>query len=320
MENVWDSVIVTDLHGKIIYWNKGASSIFGYSPEEVIGTDMTLICWNTDKKQFERDLHHVLNGKDFVKENECMRKDGSKVWMDVRVTKMLDSNGNLAGFLNVSKDITERKKNQNDLNSALEEKEMLLGEINERVSSYMQMISSLLQLHSGFIADDTDFLKDNQSRVRSIFMIHNELSQSDDFGIIEFSKYIEDLVKDIKNAYGVDESLIKFNITVDGILDVYTVIPSALISNELIINSVKHAFPEGRKGTISIDFSRDECGSCALTVEDNGIGFPEDLDFKTTNKKGLKLVKTLVKQLNGTIDLVQNNGTKFQIKFKELEY
>ncbi|AEG17220.1 PAS domain S-box protein [Methanobacterium paludis] len=320
LENVWDSVIVTDLHGKIIYWNKGASSIFGYSPEEAIGSDMALICHNTDKKQFERDLDHVLNGKDCVKENECMRKDGSKVWMDVRVTKMLDSNGNLAGFLNVSKDITERKKSQNDISAALEEKEMLLEEIHERVTKYMQMIADLFQLQLDIEHTNNSESLDSKSRVKSISMIYDGLIQSDDFGIIDFSEYIRNLIKGIIDSYGVDENIIKFDITFDSILDIYTAIPCGLISNELVTNSIKYAFPKGINGKICIDFNRDDYGNCVLTIEDNGVGFPEGLDFESTNRIGLKLVKTLVKQLNGTIDLVQNNGTKFQIKFKELEY
>lgn len=321
LENVRDSVIVTDLQGKIVYWNKGASYIFDYSPDEAIGKNMNLICPYKDNEQFERDLEYVKI-KDCVKEKACTRKDGSRVWMDVRVTKMLDLNGNIIGFVNVSKDITERKKIQNEIKAALEEKEMLLGEINERVINYMQMISDLLQLHSLYLGDkeESDIVKDSQSRVRSIFMIHEVSSQSDDFGIINFSEYIENLVKDVINSYGVDESCIKFNITVDSILDIYTAIPCGLISNELVINSIKYAFPNGMNGKVNIDFGRDDNGNCVLTVEDNGIGFPEGLNFKNMDKMGLKLVKTLVKQLKGKINVIQGNGTKFQIKFKELEY
>ena len=280
LENVRDSVIVTDFHGKIVYWNKGASSIFGYSQDEVIGNNMNLICLDEDNEQFERDLEYVKI-KDCVKEKACTRNDGSRVWMDVRVTKMLDLKGNIIGFVNVSKDITERKKIQNEIKASLEEKEMLLGEINERVIKYMQMISDLLQLQSLYIKDkeESDVVKDSQSRVRSIFMIHEVISQSDDFGIIDFSEYIENLVKDVVNSYGVDESRIKFNITVDSILDIYTAIPCGLISNELVINSIKYAFPNGMNGKVNIYFGRDDNGNCVLTVEDNGIGVPEGLEL-----------------------------------------
>ncbi len=321
LENVRDSVIVTDLQGKIVYWNKGASSIFGYSSDEAIGKNMNLLYLDEDKEQFERNLKYV-KVRDCVEEKVCMRKDGSWVWVDVRVTKMLDLDGNIIGFVNVSKDITERKKIQNEIKASLEEKEMLLGEINERVSKYMQMISDLLQLHSLYIEnkEEIDVVKDSQSRVKSIFMIHEVISQSDDFGIIDFSEYIENLVKDVVNSYGVDENRIKFNITVDNILDIYTAIPCGLISNELVINSIKYAFPDGMNGKVNIDFEKDDNGNCVLTVEDNGIGFPEGLDFKNMDKMGLNLVKTLVKQLNATINVIQGKGTKFQIKFKELEY
>ncbi len=314
LENVQDSVIVTDLHGTIKYWNEGSETIFGYSSEEAVGKAMALVCSGREE-QIEKVLNHVMKVDECIREHECRRKDGSRVWADTRITKMLDLNGNVQGFLNVSKDITERKKIQNEINASLKEKEMLLDEINVRVGNYVQMISALIKFQWFLDSKmDEEMSRDRRNRIDSVLLIHDGISQSNDFATIDFSKYMQKLVKDLVKSYNVKS--IEMEIMVGGLLlDIETAVPCGLILNELLINSIKHAFPQGKTGKICIDFKRYD-GVSVLSVKDNGVKFSEDVDFNT-DKHGLKFLNLLVDMLRGELTFKYDDGNLSQVKFKE---
>jgi len=117
-----------------------------------------------------------------------------------------------------------------------------------------------------------------------------------------------------------DPSLIKLNLNVEeGMLDINTAVPLGLIVNELVTNSMKHAFPKGKSGEINLEF-RSEDGKFVLKVSDDVVGFPKDLDFRKTISLGLQLVNSLTGQIDGEIELDRTNGTEFSITFKELKY
>lgn len=314
LENVQDSVIVTDLHGTIKYWNKGSEAIFGYSLEEAVGKTMALVCPGREE-QIEKVLNHVMRVNECIKEHECRRKDGSRVWADTRTTKMFDLNGNVQGFLNVSKDITERKKIQDEINASLKEKKMLLDEINIRVGNYIQMISALIKFQ--WYVDskmNEEMSRDRKNRIDAVLLIHDGISQSNDFATIDFSKYMHKLVKNVIRSYNVKSMGIE--IMVEGLLlDIETAVPCGLILNEILTNSIKHAFFNGKKGKICIDFKRYN-GDSVLSVKDNGVKFSEDVDFNT-DKHGLKFLNLLVDMLNGELSFKFDDGNLSQVKFKE---
>jgi two-component sensor histidine kinase len=208
------------------------------------------------------------------------------------------------------------KNKQKKLEQSLQEKKVLLKEIHHRVKNNMQIISSLLSLQRGCVEGDEtiNVLRDSQGRVRSMAMIHENLYQSPTLSNINFKNYIKELVKVILITYGYQG--IENKLEVEDInLDIDTAIPCGLIINELVTNSVKYAFPHG-KGTINIKLKsfQDEL---ELIIADNGIGLPQDFDYKNTNTLGLQLVDSLVRQLNGQITLERSQGTEFKIKFKE---
>ncbi|MGK7920675.1 MAG: PAS domain S-box protein [Trichodesmium sp.] len=220
----------------------------------------------------------------------------------------------------VVRDITERKRNEEQIKASLAEKEVLLKEIHHRVKNNLQVISSLLRLQSRYIQDQRvmEMLKESQNRVRSMALVHEHLYQSKDLSKIDFTEYIRNLVSHLFQAYEVKARGVKLNVNVVSVfLNIDTVVPCGLIINELVSNSLKYAFPEESLGNISIDFNYDPHNEnkFILKVGDNGIGFPQDLDYKNSGSLGLRLVCSLVRQLKGEIELVHQAGTAFEITF-----
>ncbi|HMK54561.1 MAG TPA: PAS domain S-box protein [Methanobacteriaceae archaeon] len=214
----------------------------------------------------------------------------------------------------------QNKRAEDQIKTSLNEKEVLLQEIHHRVKNNMQIISSLLNLQTQYVDDEAaDVLKESQNRVRSMAIIHEKLYQSRDFSRINFAEYIEKLVTDLFYSYAIDEERIKPVIIVDDVkLGIETAIPCGLIVNELVSNSLKYAFPEG-DGELLVDLHRVD-DEFQLTVADTGVGLPTDLNISDSPSLGLKLVESLVIQLDGELLIDRSEGVAFIIRFKELEY
>lgn len=218
----------------------------------------------------------------------------------------------------LKKEIVERKRAESEAKASLVEKEMLLREVHHRVKNNLQVISSLLSLQSEHIKDKKalEMFRESQNRVVSMAKIHEKLYKSGDLTRIDFAEYIRSLACDLLRSYGSDPKRIKLKINVhDVLMSIDTAISCGLIINELVSNSLKHAFPEGREGEIHVYLLSDDGSDFALIVSDNGIGLPEDIDLRSTESLGLLLVSTLTNQLKGTIEVDRSSGTEFRIKF-----
>ncbi len=216
-----------------------------------------------------------------------------------------------------------RLKTEDTIKNSLKEKELLLKEIHHRVKNNMQIISSLLNLQASYISDKeaAAALNECQGRIMSMAMIHEKLYQSGTLSGINFADYINSLVSDLLYSYTTNPEDIKVSIDADQvILDIDTAIPCGLIINELITNSIKHAFPEGRKGSIFINMQEIEDGEYLLVVGDDGVGLPRNLDIKNATTLGLLLINTLVNQLEGNLKIESTMGTVFKITFTKLDY
>jgi len=217
-------------------------------------------------------------------------------------------------------EINERERMEERLRASLSEKDILLKEIHHRVKNNLQVISSLLYLQSRKIRDEEalNMFQESQNRVRSMALVHERLYRSQDLARIDLAEYIQSLATYLFRSYGVNPEAIKLRINVQDVsLGIDGAIPCGLIINELVSNSLKHAFPDGRKGEVAIELFPAHDSQLTLVVRDNGAGFPEDLDFRTTQSLGLQLVITLVEQLEGTIELHRDSGTAFKITFSE---
>nr|WP_319374755.1 PAS domain S-box protein [uncultured Methanobacterium sp.] len=220
-------------------------------------------------------------------------------------------------------DITQRKNAENEVKRSLDEKELLLREIHHRVKNNMQIISSLLNLQRSYIKDAKadNILQESQGRVKSMALVHEKLYQTDDLARINVAEYIRSLSMNLFHSYTVRPGI---NLTLD-VGEVYfnidTAVPLGLIINELVSNSLKYAFSDKDEGEIHISLKKtDDSGIYHLIVRDNGNGFPSNLDINNTNSLGLKLVNTLVNQLDGEMEMGQDNGTCFDIIIQEQMY
>ncbi|UTB32928.1 MAG: ATP-binding protein [Methanobacterium sp. ERen5] len=241
-----------------------------------------------------------------------------KIWLDTLVTSLENKKQHI-GWLITFSNISVRKKAEESIQKSLEEKEMLLKEIHHRVKNNLMVISSLLSLQSRYIKDEVskNIFKESQNRARSMALIHELLYQSTDLKRIDFGKFINTLTGELYRIYISNQNLIKLNVDVKSVMvDINTAIPLGLIVNELVSNSMKHAFPDGRNGNIEIKFcSADD--NYTLVVEDDGVGFPEDIDLDNTDSLGLRIVNSLTEQIDGELLLDKTSGSKFIIKFKE---
>ena len=255
-------------------------------------------------------------------EHRIVRRDGETRYVAVHIHFICDDKGKVIGSYGSNQDITHRKIAEEKLKESLEEKEMLLKEIHHRVKNNLMVISSLLNLQSQYIKDkeSLDIFKESQNRAKSMALIHERLYRSTDLKKIDFGDYIHTLATDLFNTYVTDPSSIKLNMDVENVMvDINTTVPLGLIVNELVTNSMKHAFPEWETGEINIEFNKKE-DLFTLIVKDTGVGFSEGLDFRNTSSLGMQLVNNLVSQIDGEITLDRSRGTEFKITFKEVEY
>jgi two-component sensor histidine kinase len=204
------------------------------------------------------------------------------------------------------------------MNERTKIEEIRKKEIHHRIKNNLQVISSLIDLESDKFEDEkvTEAFKESQNRVISMALVHEELYRSHDMESIDFSDYLMKLVNELAYSYAINKECIKIKMNVDTtFLDMDTAIPLGMIVNELISNSFKHAFKQKEDGEIYVDL-RQEDRKLTLTIGDNGIGFPEEIDFRETDSLGLQLVTILTSQIDGTIDLDRSNGTKFRMFLK----
>ncbi len=219
-------------------------------------------------------------------------------------------------------EMIERDKVEGQVKRSLREKEILLREIHHRVKNNLQIVQSMLNLQLPQIEDEKAIalFKESQNRVYSMALIHEKLYQSESLAVIDFSGYIKNLAAHLFLSYGAAGKAIRPRILVKDVsLDIDTTIPCALIINELITNSLKHAFPASRgpgaAGEISIDLHREPGNRFLLTVSDDGVGLPEGFALQDGKSLGLKLVDVLAKQLNGTVHIGRAGGASFSISF-----
>ena len=326
-----DYTILIGQNGNLIDVNEAAQKVVGLSREELIGKNFTELDLLLDKEMPSHleNASRILMGYNVKPhESKIIDKDSKIRYVETYLTPLKKDN-EIYAFNVISHDISERKKSEEKIKASLKEKEVLLREIHHRVKNNLQIISSLLSLQKSYIKDNEtlDVLEESQNRVKSMAIVHEKLYNSENLVKICFKDYIKDLANSLFLTYRCSKR-IKLTKNIDNIFfDVNTAIPCGLIINELITNSLKHAFPGSSNSTaknhrnkeINLKLNKIN-NNFILIVSDNGVGLPENVNFKNTGSLGLRLVNSLVKQLEGTIELDKSEGTNFQITFKELKY
>jgi two-component sensor histidine kinase len=209
------------------------------------------------------------------------------------------------------------------LKKSLHEKEVLLKEVHHRVKNNLQVITSLLKLQSQHVSDPEllYIIKETQNRIMAMSFAHQKLYQSKNFSEVDFCEYLKKIVSQIVHIFGTESKNIKISINSESVkLGIETAIPCGMLVNEIITNSVKHAFPNNEKGEIKISFRKEDGNNYGLTVGDNGIGMSGKINIAEAKTLGLQLIETLARQIDAKLELHGKKGMEYRITFKPVTY
>ncbi len=324
LNSVWEGILGLDSEGRHTFINPSAAKMLGYEVEELLGKKSHII-WHHTKKdggvypEEESPIYMACRSfaKYYVREDIFWRKDGTSLPVSYSTSSIME-NDNIVGAVVTFRDITERKQAEEKIMSSLREKELLLREIHHRVKNNLQILTSLISFQ---IKEDNEprinqILSECKDRIKTIAIIHEKLYQTKDFSSIEVRKLIADIagslvysLRDTGNRTDLILNIQDISVGID------IAIPLGLIVNEIVSNSIKHAFSSDMKGEIFVDFHAQN-EEFVLNVHDNGIGFPEDFDIEKSDSLGMYLIYTLAEQLGGSADITSNNGTTVKIHFK----
>jgi len=245
-------------------------------------------------------------------------KKGQYRWMLDKGTPRFLETGEFLGFIGSCIDITVRKEAEEKLRHALSEKELLIKEIHHRVKNNLQLISSILYIKMSDMEESSarEFLQDTRYKIRSIALIHERLLQSESVDQVDVSDYLTRLVQDIEASQFRAELRIRYQLEIEThLLNLDIAIHCGLIINELLTNSIKHAFRGQTQGTIFISLTRvgDEF---TLVVSDNGSGLPENIAPGKSGSFGMQLIDIFIRQLEGTVQIDRTTGTRFTVVFQ----
>jgi PAS domain S-box-containing protein len=320
------AIYMLDPDGRVSNWNAGAQRIKGYRPDEIIGEQFSRFYTEADRAAGEpaAALRVAQAEGRFEKEGWRVRKDGTRFWATVTLTAVRDGDGVLEGFAKVTRDSTERRRQDDELTARqaqlvqhLKERDVLLQEIHHRVKNNLQVISSLISMQVRKLEPGTsrEALEECQTRVLAIALIHEKLYQSKDYAGVEFAEYARSLAANVFRTLGTSRHNVTLDLAIDPIpLPIDRAIPCGLLINELITNALKHAFPGPRGGVVRVGLTRDGA-ELVLEVRDDGVGLPEAWNAYQMKSMGLQLVVTLTEQLRGALAVDGRGGASFQIRF-----
>lgn len=315
-------MVVTHSDGRIVLVNAQIEALFGYQRSELIGQQMEVLVPPRFRAQRPDSRAGFLDdsrarlmgaGRDLF----GLHKNGAEIPIEIGLTPLHAQDG-LFVLCSVV-DLTERKRFEAMLRNQLLERDVLLQEIHHRVKNNLQVISSLISLQLGRMEHGAsyDALQECSLRVLAIAHIHEQLYLSKDFSHVPFSEYAHNLAAIVFRTTGVSPERVRLQLSLEPIsVAVDSAIPCGLILSELITNALKHGFPEGRSGAISIELRHCAEQQLLLAVSDDGVGLPPGFDPARCDSLGMQLIQTLAAQINGRFTLHSNgNGARFELTF-----
>ncbi|MGB9927011.1 MAG: MEDS domain-containing protein [Methanosarcina sp.] len=336
----WDWNLLT---GEI-YWSEELFRILGLFPKKPTLTFREALKYihPRDRAFVKNAIKKALDREPFQIDYRIFSLDGKARTVHTQGDVIFNENNIPVRFRGTIQDITERKRAEKAFERM---QEMHIREIHHRIKNNLQVISSLLSLQAEkFGSEDVlEAFKESQNRISSMTLIHEELYKGDKTDTLDFADYLQKLAGNLLSSYSLQNGKINLKLDLEKIyLDMDIAIPLGIIVNELISNSLKHAFPNGKEGEISIVLKRilkqadglpldkknseskniskaSEKFHYILKVKDNGKGMPEELDFQNTNSLGFQLVNILVDQIDGCVELKRDEGTEFVIRFNNTE-
>jgi PAS domain S-box-containing protein len=321
LETAIEGFYILDEKGRITDANASLCRMLKYTPDEI----KSLVIGDIDAMMSHEEIMTAmadLSGDPVFFETRQRRKDNVVIDVEVRAQRV-EIEGQRMVFCS-ARNITERKRAREALETSLHEKEVLLKEVHHRVKNNLQIISSLLSLQSRQVKDPSDLVlfTESQNRVRTMALIHERLYRSGDLTHVGMKDYVESLTSALVQSNGaaapgceVAVEVIPANLT----FDISMCVPTGLVVTELVTNALKYAFPGGRSGKVIVHLEQDIAGVYRLSVADNGVGLQSGIDYRNTSTLGMQLVLSLAEQLGGTVTLDRSMGTKFTVTFARPE-
>jgi PAS domain S-box-containing protein len=308
--------------GTLLEVNRAALEFGGVSREEVIDKPLwEARPWTHDPEvqvRLRDAVRRAAAGELVSFETRVLGADDRLAIVAFSLKPLRDEDGEVVLLVPEAQDVTEARGAEERLRASLAEKETLLKEVHHRVKNNLQVISSLLKLHAGRVADPDAraAFEEAQGRVRSIALLHEKLYRSESLGSVSIGDYAEDLASALLRARGADGRPVRISVSGGDVhLPVDRAMPCGLILNELVTNSLKHGFPAAiAEPEVAIRARRVGC-EIEITVTDNGVGLPEDFDPRGTRTLGIQLVRTLTRQLGGSIAFERHAGTRCVLQF-----
>ena len=308
-----------DPEGNLIYISPSCKRITGYSADDFLQNSQLINdIIHPDDIEMMLNHKHKVSGTNIIDplEFRIITKTGEKRWIGHICQAVYDSNKRNIGIRGSNKDITERKKAEDEILNQLLEKEIILKEVHHRIKNNFASMKSLLSLQSNSTTNPEvqSALQDAIGRVDSMQVLYEKLLLTEDYQVTSVQEYLSNLIYDIINLFSEDIDISVEKQIDDFQLDPKRLVPIGIIVNELLTNIMKYAFPGRDSGLIEVTVKENQ-GSVTLTIQDNGNGLPKGFDIDTQKGFGLRLVKMLSQQLDGSFTLEDNNGTRSTLEF-----
>jgi PAS domain S-box-containing protein len=317
--NASEGIITLDMKGRVQDVNKKLLDMTGYTYDDIMDKGLIDLArlFHVNLKRVVSEFTKFVKGEGDRTEWLITTSSGKKI--DVVVfPSLIKSEIKNVGLSVILTDVTEQRRTEQQIRESLKEKELLLKEIHHRVKNNLQIISSLLKLQADQIDDEKALsaFKNSRDRIHSMALVHERLYTSKDLHCIDFSDYVKSMVNSLFRSYSTDDRIALEIDVCNLVFGIDKAIPCGLILNELISNSLKHAFPDDRKGRIKIRLNRTGEDKYRLIFHDDGIGLPAHFNIQQNQSLGLHLVRILTRQLNGDLNVDNTKGVTFTISFQ----
>ena len=320
VEHAPNAMIMVNAQGLIELINAQAERLFGYDRKDLIGHSMELLVPERYRGShpgmrisfFDHPQSRPMGaGRDLY----ALHKDGHEFPVEIGLNPLEWDDG--ARVLASVIDLTDRVNREANLKIALNEKDVYFREIHHCVKNNLQVIDSILDLQSLNLTDEfaLDVIRDCRNRIRSMALIHQHLYSSKQFSQVDVGGVLSSLAPTLFTSYGLSADRVRLKVEMETVpMSMNAAIPCGLFMNEVISNALKHAFPDGREGVVTVRLAWDGGSTAELSVTDDGIGLPPGLDLANAPSLGLQLIGSLAEQLHGQLTVNRVNPTEFRLR------